>query len=299
MGADQQQGMLIPDDPRPKKGDSFYENTRWCNRDLIPMPPERRTWGIWGYFGQYSCLSQRGDHALRKMQVTGPYQGPVYQHGRRGAPFWLLVSAHNKRSASWYVLPRSGLQGIMLIKISDCRRSSHRSAGRRMWLDGRDSPYRLHCVVPVLLGHARQLLPRYTTSIRCLHVVRVSNVEIWDLIPLTQANRTSACKPSGEDKPPEFYGAPSFPVCQFTSGRDIPILTLFHQGFAHLKNSFSESSHLMTNDFIGLVIWMIAFIPLVLVPPERLQMPFAISFVLFASSCFGLLIWYGERRPPF
>jgi hypothetical protein len=38
---------------RPKKGDSYYENTRWCNRDLIPMPPERRTWGIWGYFGMH------------------------------------------------------------------------------------------------------------------------------------------------------------------------------------------------------------------------------------------------------
>lgn len=58
-----------------------------------------------------------------------------------------------------------------------------------------------------------------------------------------------------------------------------------------MKNSFSESSHLLTNDFIGLVIWMAAFIPLVLVPPERLQLPFAISFVFFAGSCLGLLIW--------
>ena len=59
-----------------------------------------------------------------------------------------------------------------------------------------------------------------------------------------------------------------------------------------MKNSFAESSHLATNDFIGLVIWMAAFIPLVLVPPERLQIPFAISFVLFGSSCIGLLVWY-------
>lgn len=62
-------------------------------------------------------------------------------------------------------------------------------------------------------------------------------------------------------------------------------------GFAHMKNSFPESSHLTTNDFIGTVIWYAAFIPLVLVRPERLQMPFAISFVLFATSCFGILIW--------
>ncbi|KAK2770622.1 hypothetical protein FQN53_005406 [Emmonsiellopsis sp. PD_33] len=58
-----------------------------------------------------------------------------------------------------------------------------------------------------------------------------------------------------------------------------------------MKNYFAESSHLATNDFIGMVIWYIAFIPLVLIPPERLQKPFAISFVLFSSSCIGLLIW--------
>jgi NCS1 family nucleobase:cation symporter-1 len=67
------------------------------------------------------------------------------------------------------------------------------------------------------------------------------------------------------------------------------------EGFAHMKNSFSESSHLLTNDFIGLIIWMAAFIPLVLVPPERLQFPFAISFILFGSSCIGILIWYARR----
>ncbi|KAK4939986.1 hypothetical protein LTR10_019838 [Elasticomyces elasticus] len=58
-----------------------------------------------------------------------------------------------------------------------------------------------------------------------------------------------------------------------------------------MKDYFSAGSHLMTNDFIGLIIWMIAFIPLVLVPPERLQIPFAISFVLLAGSCIGLLAW--------
>ena len=40
---------------------------------------------------------------------------------------------------------------------------------------------------------------------------------------------------------------------------------------------------------------MCAFIPLVLVPPERLQVPFAISFVLFGSSCIGILIWYAQQ----
>lgn len=58
-----------------------------------------------------------------------------------------------------------------------------------------------------------------------------------------------------------------------------------------MKNFFSESSHLATNDFIGMILWYIVFLPLLLIPPERLQIPFAISFFLFGSTCFGILIW--------
>lgn len=58
-----------------------------------------------------------------------------------------------------------------------------------------------------------------------------------------------------------------------------------------MKNTFSQSSHLATNDFIGLVIWMIAFVALVMVRPEKMQIPFVTSFVLVAGSFMGILIW--------
>jgi NCS1 family nucleobase:cation symporter-1 len=58
-----------------------------------------------------------------------------------------------------------------------------------------------------------------------------------------------------------------------------------------MKNYFSESSHLETRDFIGLVIWMGLFIPGILIRPERLQIPFVVCFFLFCSSCIGLLAW--------
>lgn len=58
-----------------------------------------------------------------------------------------------------------------------------------------------------------------------------------------------------------------------------------------MKNYFSASSHLETKDFIGLLIWFAVFIPLLLVKPERLQIPFGVSFVLFAGTCIGLLAW--------
>ena len=59
-----------------------------------------------------------------------------------------------------------------------------------------------------------------------------------------------------------------------------------------MKNVFSESSHLETKDFIGLVIWMGLFIPGVLIKPEKLQIPFVICFFLFCGTCMGLLIWF-------
>lgn len=30
------------------------ETTAWCNRDLVPLPPSRRTWGWFNFFGAAS-----------------------------------------------------------------------------------------------------------------------------------------------------------------------------------------------------------------------------------------------------
>ncbi|KAG7087947.1 hypothetical protein E1B28_011991 [Marasmius oreades] len=40
----------------PIDQDAHYKNDQWTNRDLIPMPPERRTYKIWSYF-IYWCIS--------------------------------------------------------------------------------------------------------------------------------------------------------------------------------------------------------------------------------------------------
>lgn len=58
-----------------------------------------------------------------------------------------------------------------------------------------------------------------------------------------------------------------------------------------MRNTFSESSHLATNDFIGLVIWMIAFVGMIMIRPERMQIPFVVSFVLVSGSFIGILVW--------
>lgn len=36
----------------------------WCNRDLIPLPPKRRTWAIWAFFGYWSLDFMNVSHQL-------------------------------------------------------------------------------------------------------------------------------------------------------------------------------------------------------------------------------------------
>ena len=38
----------------PVDENSSYRNTYWCNRDLIPMPEDRRTWTWQGYAGYWT-----------------------------------------------------------------------------------------------------------------------------------------------------------------------------------------------------------------------------------------------------
>ncbi|KAL1964155.1 hypothetical protein VTN77DRAFT_7243 [Rasamsonia byssochlamydoides] len=202
----------------PIDEDRYYENTAWCNRDLIPIPPERRTWGIWGYFGYWtvsgSCIS-------------------AWSTGST-----LLAFGLNPRQAIGCVAAGGVLTGLLAVACGWMGEKHHIGftvASRFSW--GMRGAY-----FPVL--------------------IRIFVACMW-------------------------FGMQSYWGGQATRvliGAIIP-------GFAHMKNFFSESSHLATNDFIGMVIWYAAFIPLVLVKPERLQVPFAISFVLFATSCFGILIW--------
>lgn len=28
-----------------------YETTKWINPDIAPLPPNRRTWGVWAFLG--------------------------------------------------------------------------------------------------------------------------------------------------------------------------------------------------------------------------------------------------------
>ncbi|EXJ81593.1 hypothetical protein A1O1_07657 [Capronia coronata CBS 617.96] len=202
----------------PKDQDSYYENTTWCNRDLIPMPPDRRTWGLWGYFGYWtvsgSCIS-------------------AWSTGST-----LLAFGLSPQQAIGVVIVGGVLTGLLAVACGWPGENHH-------------------------IGFT--VSSRFSWGMRGSYFPVILRVFV-------------ACMWFGMQA---YWGGQATRVMW---GAIIP-------GFAHMKNYFAESSHLLTNDFIGLIIWMCAFIPLVLVPPERLQLPFAISFVFFAGSCIGLLIW--------
>lgn len=51
----------------PVDEDANYRNTFWCNRDLIPIPEDRRTWtwqGFAGYWVICGCVTRRGSACL-------------------------------------------------------------------------------------------------------------------------------------------------------------------------------------------------------------------------------------------
>ncbi|KAL5338230.1 permease for cytosine/purines, uracil, thiamine, allantoin-domain-containing protein [Aspergillus crustosus] len=202
----------------PVDEDAEYENTTWCNRDLIPIPPERRTYGVWSYFGYWtvsgSCIS-------------------AWSTGST-----LLSFGLSPQQAIGVVILGGFLCGLLAVAcgwMGEVHHIGFTVSSRFSW--GMRGSY-----FPVILR----------TFVSCM-----------------------------------WFGMQAFWGGQATRvmiGAIIP-------GFAHMKNYFAESSHLQTNDFIGLVIWMFGFVPAVLIRPEKLQIPFFICFVFFCGSCFGMLIW--------
>ncbi|KAJ5168645.1 uncharacterized protein N7482_004239 [Penicillium canariense] len=194
----------------PKDEDAQYENTTWCNRDLIPIPPDRRTYGVLSYFGNKMLVSDRRSDPLIHFLGYWTVSGSCISAWSTGST--LLAFGLSPQQAIAVVVVGGVLAGLLAVAF------------------------------PVVL--------------------RVFVACMW-------------------------FGMQAFWGGQATSvmiGAIIP-------GFAHMPNYFAAGSHLQTKDFIGLVIWMCAFIPGLLIRPEKLQIPFVICFTFFCGSCFGILIW--------
>ncbi|KAI0916920.1 hypothetical protein AcW1_007757 [Taiwanofungus camphoratus] len=202
----------------PVDEDADYENTTWCNRDLIPIPPERRTYGVLSYAGYWtmagSCIS-------------------AWSTGST-----LLAYGLNAQQAIGTIIVGSFLIGILSVVcgwMGEVHHIGFTVASRFSW--GMRGGY-----FPIM--------------------IRIFTGCVWFGI---QA----------------YWGGQATRVML---GAVIP-------GLAHLKNTISPSAHLETKDLVGMVVWFCAFVPIVMVPPEKLQKPFFVSFLLFSGTAFGLLIW--------
>ncbi|KAL5049356.1 hypothetical protein BDW71DRAFT_204621 [Aspergillus fruticulosus] len=202
----------------PVDDDADYANTTWCNRDLIPIPPERRTYGVWSYFGYWTVSG-----ACVSAWSTGST---------------LLAFGLSPQQAIGVIILGSFLTGLLSVFCG--------------WM-----------------GEVHHI--GFTVSSRFSWGMRGS------YFPVILRS---------------FVGCMWFGMQAFWGGQATRVMIgAIIPGFAHMKNYFSASSHLQTNDFIGLIIWMAGFIPAVLIKPEKLQMPFFFCFVLFCGTCFGMLIW--------
>lgn len=57
-----------------------YTNTLWCNRDLIPIPSERRTWTWQGYAGYWIIAGGRFKIRLLENALI-PLKVSIHRHG--------------------------------------------------------------------------------------------------------------------------------------------------------------------------------------------------------------------------
>lgn len=61
--------------------------------------------------------------------------------------------------------------------------------------------------------------------------------------------------------------------------------------FRDLPNTLPASSNTDTASIISFFVFIVIFLPLPLIPPEKLQLPLRITFVMMAATLFGMLGW--------
>lgn len=61
--------------------------------------------------------------------------------------------------------------------------------------------------------------------------------------------------------------------------------------FRDLPNTLPASANVDTASLISFFVFIVIFLPLPMIPPEKLQLPFRITFVMIAATMFGMLSW--------
>ena len=61
--------------------------------------------------------------------------------------------------------------------------------------------------------------------------------------------------------------------------------------FVYMANTLPEEAHVDTASLASFFIFLALFAPMLMVAPERLQVPFRVAFVMITCTVFGMLIW--------
>ncbi|KPI41863.1 Uracil permease [Cyphellophora attinorum] len=203
----------------PVDEDRDYENTYWCNRDLIPIPRERRTWTWQGYAGYW---------IINGINTTAWTAGSS-----------LLALGLSVGQAMGVIVGASLFAAV--ISVIAGWPGSHQYLGftilsRAQW---------------GMRGGFWPVLNRIMTTI------------IWMGIQL-------------------YWG-----------GQAVKIIlgAIIGHPFVHMKNTLPESANVDTASLISFFVFVIVFLPTLMVPPEKLQKPFLVAFGMIAGTMFGMLIW--------
>lgn len=62
--------------------------------------------------------------------------------------------------------------------------------------------------------------------------------------------------------------------------------------FRDLPNTLPASANVDTASLISFFVFLVIYLPLPLIPPEKLQTPFRITFVLITGTMFGMVGWF-------
>lgn len=82
-----------------------------------------------------------------------------------------------------------------------------------------------------------------------------------------------------------------FTADHFATAVKIILRAIIGPKFRDLANTLPESSNTDTASLISFFVFIVIFLPLPMIPPERLQLPFRITFVMIAATMFGMLGW--------
>ncbi|EME78382.1 uncharacterized protein MYCFIDRAFT_58476 [Pseudocercospora fijiensis CIRAD86] len=203
----------------PVDENAEYHNTYWCNRDLIPIPDDRRTWTWQGYFGYWvicgvnttawSVAASLHSLGLSVPQAMGVITGVA------------IISGMIAVLAGWP--------------------GSHQYIGFTVLSRGSWG----------MRGGFWPVLNRIVTAI------------VWNGIQLYWGGQSVKIMLGG------IIGAP----------------------WVNLRNTLPASANVDTASLISFFVFLVIFLPILMIPPEKLQWPLRVTFVMMLSTMFGMLAW--------